>query len=137
MKDKSTIYIFIDEEVKPIAILESPVNFELDTTRLVDGQHTLKIVSRDPSGKEGIRLVPFEVRNGPAISIEGISENAVVDGIVPVMINAYGKGDQRNFLIIGSETPQSIPFWVFVLLIAFVGWAIYYCVTSPLELLNK
>ena len=137
MKDKSTIYIFIDEGEKPIAILESPVNFELDTTRLVDGQHTLKIVSRDPSGKEGIRLVPFEVRNGPAISIEGISENAVVDGIVPVMINAYGKGDQRNFLIIGSETPQSIPFWVFVLLIGFVGWAIYYCVTSPLELLNK
>lgn len=137
MKDKSTIYIFIDDDQKPIAILESPVNFELDTTRLVDGKHTLKIVSRDPTGKEGIRLVPFEVRNGPAISIEGIAENAVVDGVVPVMINAYGKGDQRNFLIIGSETPQSIPFWVFVLLIAFVGWAIYYWVTSPLELLNK
>ncbi|MBW8684532.1 cytochrome C [Chitinophaga rhizophila] len=137
MKDKSTIYIFIDDAIKPIAILESPVNFELDTTRLVDGRHTLKIVSRDPTGKEGIRLVPFEVRNGPAISIEGIREDAVVDGVVPVMINAYGKGDQRNFLIIGSETPQSIPFWVFVLLIAFLGWAIFYCITAPLELLMK
>jgi len=137
MKDKSTIYVFIDDEPKPIAVLESPVNFELDTTRLVDGKHNLKIVSRDPTGKEGIRHVPFEVRNGPAISIEGLSENAVVDGIVPVMINAYGKGDQRNFLIIGSETPQSIPYWVFVLLIGFVGWALYYFITSPAEFLKQ
>jgi hypothetical protein len=130
MKDKSSIYIFIDDEVKPISQLVSPVNFELDTTRLTDGKHTLKIVSRDPTGKEGIRIIPFEVRNGPAIAIEGIRENAVVDGVIPVMVNAYGKGDSKNFLIIGSETPQSIPFWIFILVIAFVGWALYYHFTS-------
>ena len=130
MKDKSTIFIFIDDEIKPLAELVSPVNFELDTTRLVDGKHTLKLVSRDPTGKEGIRLVPFEVRNGPAIAIEGIKEEAVVDGVIPIMINAYGKGDQKNFLIIGSETPQSIPFWIFVIVIAFIGWAIYYHITD-------
>jgi len=129
MKDKSIIYIFIDNDEKPIVELVSPVNFELDTTKLVDGKHTLKIVSREPTGKEGIRLVPFEVRNGPAIAIEGIKENAVVDGILPLMINAYGKGDQKNFLIIGSETPQSIPAWVWILIITFAGWAIYYVVS--------
>ncbi|SMD01807.1 cytochrome C [Pedobacter nyackensis] len=130
MEEKSKVFIFIDEEIKPIAELISPVNFELDTSKLVDGKHVLRIVSKDPTGKEGIRLIPFEVRNGPAIAIEGIQENAVVDGIVPIMINAYGKGNQRNFLIVGSETPQSIPFWIFILLILFVGWAIYYLVTS-------
>jgi len=130
MEERSKIYIFIDEEPQPIAELEAPVNFELDTTKLVDGRHMLKIVSKDPTGKEGIRLVPFEVRNGPAISIEGIKENTVVDGIIPIMINAYGKGDQKNFMIIGSETPQSIPFWIFVLLILFVAWAVYYHLTS-------
>ena len=130
MSEKSKIFIFIDQEVKPIAELISPVNFELDTSKLVDGKHVLKIVSKDPTGKEGIRLIPFEVRNGPAIAIEGIQENAVVDGIVPIMINAYGKGNQKNFLIVGSETPQSIPFWIFILLILFVGWAIYYLITS-------
>jgi hypothetical protein len=130
MKDKSSIYIFIDDEVKPISQLVSPVNFELDTTRLTDGKHTLKIVSRDPTGKEGIRIIPFEVRNGPAIAIEGIRENAVVDGVIPVMVNAYGKGDSKNFLIIGSETPQSIPFWIFILVIAFVGWELSYHFTS-------
>ena len=130
MEEKSTIYIFIDDEIKPVAELFSPVNFELDTSKLVDGKHTLKIVSKDPTGKEGIRLIPFEVRNGPAIAIEGIKENAVVDGVIPIMINAYGKGDSKNFLIVGSETPQSIPFWIFILLIAFVAWAIYYHIDS-------
>ena len=46
------------------------------------------------------------------------------------MVNAYGKGDSKNFMIIGSETPQSIPFWIFILVIAFAGWAIYYHITS-------
>jgi len=130
MIDNSTIYLFIDDESQPIARLVSPVRFELDTTKLTDGRHTLKIVSKDPTGKEGIRLVPFEVRNGPAIAIEGLQDHAVVDGIIPVMINAYGKGDQKKFLIAGSETPQSIPFWIFILLILFVAWAIFFALTS-------
>jgi hypothetical protein len=53
-----------------------------------------------------------------------------VDGIIPVMINAYGKGDQKKFLIAGSETPRSIPFWVFIVLILFVAWAVYFGITS-------
>lgn len=129
MKDKSTIFIFLDDEQKPIAEFVSPVNFELDTRKMVDGNHTLKIVSKDPTGKEGLRVVPFEVRNGPSIAIEGIRENAVVDGVLPLMINAYSKGDQKTFLIEGSETPQSIPSWVWILIIGFAGWVLYYLIT--------
>ena len=117
MANESTIVIFMDDSPKPIAELKSPVTFELDTRKIVDGKHTLKIVSKDPMGKEGIRLIPFEVRNGPAITIEGIRENAVVDGVLPIMINAYGKGNQTKFLITGSETPQSIPSWLWLLVI--------------------
>lgn len=126
MSDKSTIFIFIDDAIKPIAEVQSPVSFELDTRKLTDGDHILKIVSKDPTGKEGIRKIPFVVRNGPAIAIEGMKEHAVVDGILPLMINAYGKGDQKSFLIDGSETPQSIPWWVWTLIIGFAGWALYY-----------
>jgi hypothetical protein len=126
MEDKSTVILFLDDDQTPIAEFISPVNFDLDTRKMVDGKHILKIVSKDPTGKEGIRIIPFEVKNGPAIAIEGISENAVVDGVVPLMINAYGKGDQKRFLITGSETPQSIPAWIWILLIGFSGWAIYY-----------
>ncbi|MEP6749639.1 MAG: cytochrome C [Bacteroidota bacterium] len=129
MQDKSTIFIFIDDETKPVALFVSPVHFELDTRKLVDGNHILKIVSKDPTGKEGIRIIPFEVRNGPAISIDGIKENAIVDGVLPIMINAYGKGNQKKFLIEGSETPQSIPAWVWILIIGIAGWVTYYLIT--------
>lgn len=129
MKDKSKIIVFIDDEEQPVAAFTSPVNFELDTRKLVDGKHTLKIVSKDPTGKEGVRLIPFEVRNGPAIDVEGIRENAVVDGLLPIMINAYGKGDRKVFLIEGSETPKSIPSWVWILIIGFAGWALCYLFT--------
>ncbi|AHF16942.1 hypothetical protein [Niabella soli] len=126
MQEKSTVYIFIDEELQPIAAVATPVSFELDTRKLTDGEHVLKIVSKDPTGKEGIRKIPFIVRNGPAIAVEGIRENAIVDGIIPLMVNAYGKGDQKSFLIEGSETPQSIPSWVWILIISFTGWALFY-----------
>ena len=111
-----------------MAKLVSPVNFELDTRKLVDGRHTLKIVSKDPSGKEGLRIIPFEVRNGPAIDVAGIQENAVVDGVLALMINACGKVNSKNFMITGSETPQSIPSWVWILIIGIGGWALYYLV---------
>ncbi|WP_164110417.1 MULTISPECIES: cytochrome C [Sphingobacterium] len=128
MEAKSKIYIFMDEEVNPLAIVTTPIHIDIDTRKLVDGKHSLKLVSKDPSGKEGIRIIPFEVRNGPAIAVEGIQENAVVDGVVPIMINAYGKGYQKSFLISGSETPQTIPFWVWILLIGFIAWSLYYLV---------
>ena len=130
MEDKSSIIIFIDDEVQPIGSFKSPINFELDTRKLVDGQHHLRIISKDQNGKEGIRIIPFVVRNGPDISIEGLSENQVVDGVIPVMINAYGKGDSKVFLIEGSEVPRSIPGWVWITHILFGGWAIYYLITQ-------
>lgn len=128
MSDKSKVFIFLDEDPHPIAELMSPTSFELDTRKLIDGKHALKIVSKDPTGKEGLRIVPFEVRNGPAIVIEGLNDNSIVDGVLPIMINAYSKGNQKSFLIEGSETPKGIPSWVWVLIITFVGWAIYYTV---------
>lgn len=129
MQTKSSIFLFIDDDSTPVASFQAPVKFELDTTKLVDGMHSLKIVSKDPKGTEGVRVIPFEVRNGPAIDVEGIKENAIVDGVLPLMINAYGKGNSSEFYIEGSETPKSIPAWVWILLIGFFGWAIYYLFT--------
>ena len=130
MQDQSTVFIFMDDDNKPMGEYKTPVNFELDTTKLVDGQHTLKIISKINIGREGIRKIPFTVRNGPSIAVEGISDNTVVDGVLPLMINAYSKGDQKKFLIEGSETPRSIPSWLWVVIIGFVGWAMYYFITS-------
>jgi len=129
MNDKSKVFLFIDDATTPIGEFESPVHFELDTHKLVDGEHALRIVSKDPTGKEGIRTIPFTVRNGPDIAIEGIKSNDVVDGVLPIMISAYGKGNQKNFLIDGSEAPRSIPSWFWASVILFTGWATYYLIT--------
>lgn len=130
MEVKNKIMIFLDGEKQPIATFSAPVNFELDTKKIVDGEHILTILSKDITGKEGIRKIPFEVRNGPAIAVEGLKDHEKVDGIVSLMINAYGKGNQTKFNIEGIETPQTVPTWLWVLIISFMGWAIYYLITN-------
>lgn len=129
MNQKSRLRIFMDDNPQPLAEFDAPAQFELDTTKLVDGEHVLKIVGKDPGGREGVRLIPFTVRNGPAIAIEGLKSHDIIDGVLPVMVNAYGKGDQKQFLIDGSETPRSVPSWVWVMIILFVAWAAYYMVS--------
>ena len=130
MSDRSRIVLFIDDERQPIGEFEAPVHFELDTHKLVDGEHRLRIVSKAPDGREGIRIIPFTVRNGPDISIDGLKPADTVDGVLPLMISAYGKGDQKKFLIDGSETPRGIPSWLWALIILFAGWTVYYSITS-------
>ncbi|MFD2146118.1 cytochrome C [Mucilaginibacter antarcticus] len=130
MANQSTVTLFIDDESQPVGEFLAPVAFELDTRKLVDGNHTLKVISKDHLGKEGIKLIPFTVRNGPAIAIEGLRKDEIVEGILPLMINAYGKGDQKTFTLHGSETPQSIPWWMIVLIILFAAWSLYFLVTS-------
>ncbi|RKD16147.1 cytochrome C [Pelobium manganitolerans] len=130
MKSQNEVALFIDDDIQSIGVFPTPVSFELDTTKLTDGEHILKIVSKDHTGKEGIKLVPFTVRNGPAIAIEGLKKNEVVDGVVPLMINSYGKGNQTSFILHGSETPHSIPIWIVILIILFIGWAAFFHITS-------
>lgn len=129
-EDKSKVLLFVDDDLQPVAEMYAPVQFELDTRKLTDGEHTLKLVSKSPTGREGIKKIKFIVRNGPAIAIEGLAENQVVDGTIPLMINAYDKGNQKKFIIEGSETPQSIPNWLWIIVIGFFGWAAYYMITN-------
>ena len=39
-EDKSKVSLFIDDDLQPIAELLAPVQFELDTRKLTDGEHT-------------------------------------------------------------------------------------------------
>lgn len=128
-KDKTTVRLFIDDDEHPVADLQTPIVFDFDTTKLTDGEHTLKIVSQSPEGREGIRMINFTVKNGPSISIEGLSENDIVDGSFPLMINAYDKGNQKSFMIEGSETPQTVPVWMWVIILIIAGWSAYYGIT--------
>ena len=129
MESKATVRIFLDDDPNPLGDFASPVSFDLDTRKMTDGEHVLKILSKDLGGREGVRVIPFIVRNGPSIDVDGLKRNDTVDGVLPLMINAYGKGVQDKFIIYGSESPRGIPSWVIILIIFFAGWAAHYLVT--------
>jgi hypothetical protein len=85
-------------------------------------------VAKSSTGIEGVREIPFVVRNGPAISVVGLKENETVDTQVPLIINAYGSETNDFFVIKGSETPKAIPAWVWALLIGFFGFGLFYII---------
>ena len=126
--EHNQVRIFLDDDPQPFGEFRAPVRFVLDTTKLVDGEHHLRIVSRSTDGKDGFKKVRFQVRNGPAITIVGISDGDILDDKVPVLINSYGSERKDFFIVQGSETPKAIPSWIWVLLISFIGWAIFYVI---------
>lgn len=126
MKNERIIRVFLDEDPVPFAEFAPPVKFVLDTTKLPDGKHSLKVVARSTSGVEGIRVIPFEVRNGPAIAVVGLRAGEVLNEQVPITINAYGSERRDVFVVTGSETPKAIPAWVWALLVSFAGFALFY-----------
>ena len=128
MEDNRVIKVFLDEDPKPFASFAPPVKVVLDTTKIPDGKHILKIVAKSSSGIEGIREIPFVVRNGPAISVVGLKDYETVDTQVPLIINAYGSETNDFFVIKGSETPKAIPAWVWALLIAFFAFGLFYLI---------
>ena len=128
-KHNAVVFLYIDEEPNPIAELQTPIVFNLDTTKLADGEHTLKIVSKFDN-KEGLKITRFNVRNGPIIHMEGLSNNETVNGILPLMINAYDTGRNQSFIIKGSENPRTSPVWVWVIALIFIAWAAFYIVTN-------
>ncbi len=128
MEDKRIIKVFLDDDPAPFAEFKPPVKMMLDTTKITDGKHKLKIIAKSTDGVEGIKIVPFEVRNGPAIDLVGLKENDIVDDKVTLTINAYGSERKDFFVVTGSETPKGIPSWVWAILITFFGWALFYAI---------
>lgn len=132
MQTKKRVKVFIDDASQPVGDFLPPVNFQLDTTKLTDGEHSLKIIANSSDGIEGIKVIPFVVRNGPQIDVDGLKDHDVVDESIDLTINAYGSESQEQFLVSGSETPKAVPSWLWVLLISFVSWGIFYLVSNVL-----
>ena len=124
--DKNIVKVFLDDEPIPFVELETPSKILFDTTKIADGKHTLKLVANSSGKKEGVRVIPFEIRNGPAISVIGIKEHQVVEDQISITINAYGSEKKEIFVVRGSENPKGIPIWVWVALILFIGWGLHY-----------
>lgn len=120
------IDLFVDDEAEPHASFEAPGTFELDTTGLTDGPHTLVVRARETEGAPGIETIPFSVRNGPGIAVFGLREGETVAGRVPILVNAYVSRVGDEFDPIRAETPAPVPTWAWVLSLVVAAWGVYY-----------
>lgn len=126
MEKQRTVRVFLDEENTPFAEFIPPVKFVLDTKKIPDGKHVLKVIARSSDGVEGKREIPFSVRNGPEIAVVGLNPDDVVDDKIPIILNAYGSERKDVFTITGSETPKAIPSWVWAMIVLFIGFVLFY-----------
>jgi mono/diheme cytochrome c family protein len=128
--DPVKVEIFLDNDPVPIAVFRPPSTFELDTTQLQDGPHILHVNAIDEGGIPGVRTIEFTVRNGPGIAIFGINPGDVVEGKLPILVNAYSGSHEENFEPRRAETPSPVPTWAWVLFLGIVAWAMWYAAGS-------
>ena len=134
-RPRNHVFVYLDDGTEPIADYAPPLRFDLDTSAMADGEHRLRIEAYDAHGNMGLRYVPFTVRNGPGIAVQGLGHNDVVEGVVPVLVNSYGGANEPNWEPSRAETPAPIPTWIWVLVIGMVAWGTFYFVGqwSPTE----
>jgi mono/diheme cytochrome c family protein len=123
---RNRIDIFLDTATQPLLSTTPPLSFELDTSRLEDGPHVLRIEAYDSHGVKGVRRIDFSVRNGPGISVTGLNQNDVLDGKIPVVVNAYGGTSAVHWEPAQAETPAPVPTWAWVMLILFIAFGFFY-----------
>ena len=126
MSDAERVAVYLDDGTKPIAEYSPPARISVDTTQLSDGEHELRIEASGSDDALGLQRIPFEVRNGPAISIEGLRAGDVVEGDLDVVVHAWGGASQGDWEPERVESPAPIPTWAWVLLISIIAWALYY-----------
>ena len=124
------IDVFVDDEREPRASFEPPGQLELDTSHLPDGPHVLRVRTSGGEGPAGLEEIPFTVRNGPGIAVVGLREGEVVQGRVPILVNAYESRTGDIFEPGRVETPAPIPTWTWVLALAVATWAMWYAASE-------
>jgi mono/diheme cytochrome c family protein len=123
---RNRIDIFLDDNVEPSFSTTPPLSFELNTSGLEDGAHVMRIEAYDAHGVKGVRTINFTVRNGPGIAISGLRQDDVLDGRIPVVVNAYGGASAIDWEPSQAETPAPPPTWAWVSLIVFVAFGLFY-----------
>jgi mono/diheme cytochrome c family protein len=118
------IELYLDDAAAPFATVVPPAPIQIDTTRLEDGPHTLRLFAYDTTGKVGRRNMPFTVQNGPGITVTGLRENERVHGSVNVELNAFGA--EEVFDPVRAESSGPIPVWTWVVIVIIAGWAVWY-----------
>ncbi len=127
------IQLFVDDEREPRGTLSPPAPFDLDTTNLTDGRHVLRLRAFEDDGSVGVQEIPFTVRNGPGIVVVGLAEDEVVEGRVPLLVNAYAGRAGDVFEPTRAETPAPVPTWAWLLCLLVAAWAMWFVISEYQE----
>lgn len=118
------VRVYLDDQPEPIIDQELPSEASLDTSTLEDGSHRLTIRALGENGREGVEVIPFQVRNGPGITVSGLEPHSTRRGKVQFKINAFSADDP--FDPRRAESHSAIPIWVWVLCLFVLSWTVWY-----------
>lgn len=119
-----SISVYLDDAAEPISTYKPPARFSIDTTKLADGAHVLRVAAVDAVGTTGVRSIPFTVANGPGITVTGLRAGSRVRGTIELDINAFGADEP--FDPVRAESSGPVPVWTWVLFAVIVAWAGWY-----------
>jgi len=120
------IRLYLDDDKEPFKTARPPLRFQFSTLHLADGPHRLRIEAHNGLAGESVREVPFQVRNGVAITVSGLEAGQEIAGQVGVIINAYAGNTEVDFEPSRAETPQPIPTWAWLIFLAIIAWTMFY-----------
>jgi mono/diheme cytochrome c family protein len=120
----NAIAIFLDDDPVPVSTHRPPAVATLDTSKLPDGPHVLRIEAIDALGNRGVRTIPFVVANGPGITVTGVRAGERVRGELRLDVNAFGSDEP--FDPVRAESSGPIPVWTWVMMALIAVWAGWY-----------
>lgn len=126
--DPVSIRLFLDDAAEPFAEYRPPAIVDLDTMRLPDGRHALRVEAVDALGHVGVRTIPFEVQNGPGITITGLRPGERVSGTLSLDVNAFSGSEP--FDPVRAESSGPIPVWTWVMIALIAAWAGWYAIAE-------
>jgi len=119
------IEVYLDGAAEPVAVLkEPPYRLKLDTRKIPDGEHTLRVVTHFRGGGQEIREIPFTVNNYPDVLVLGVDEGGEVAGEVELRL-AVGEPE------LPVEPVRFNPIWYAVALVVVLGGIWAYFALSP------
>jgi len=119
------IEVYLDGAQEPLAVLkEPPYRLKLDTRKIPDGEHTLKVVTHFRGGGQEIKEIPFTVNNYPDVLVLGVDEGGEVAGEVELRL-AVGEPE------LPVEPVSFNPIWYAVALVVVLGGIWAYFALSP------
>jgi len=119
------IEVYLDGAAEPLAVLkEPPYRLKLDTRKIPDGEHTLKVVTHFRGGGQEIREIPFTINNYPDVLVVGLDEGGEVAGEVELRL-AVGEPE------LPVEPVRFNPLWYAVATVAVLGSIWAYFALSP------